>query len=158
MEKKQEKHLVIFSLANEEYGIDISFVREIIKQAAIVKVPKAPDFVEGIINLRQQIIAVIDLATRLGIGKAQGAPRNRRTIIVEVDEKQIGLVVDSVGEVLRIPPEQVSAVPDSVKTIDTRYLTGVINVAGRLILLMDITQVLNREELRGLAGLEAEAK
>lgn len=148
MENQQEKRLVIFNLGNEEYAIAISFVREIIKPCEIVKIPKSPDFVEGIIHLREDIIAVIDLAKRLKTADSGIPQKKKKIIIVEISGRFIGLIVDSVGEVLRISESQISPVPESISTIDIRYLQGVIRVDDRIILFMDIQKILAPEELK----------
>ena len=150
METAQEKHLVIFSLKNEEYAVPISFVREIIKPTEIVNIPQSPDFVEGIIHLREDIIAVIDLAKRLKAADSEVPGKMKKIIIVEIQEKLIGLIVDFVGEVLRVSESQISPVPETISTIDTRYLQGVIKIESRVILLMDIEKVLSKEELKQL--------
>ena len=150
MEKTSEKNLVIFSLEQETYGIDILFVREIIKSLEIVAIPQSPDFVEGIIHLRENIIPIVNLSKRLKLSENKTSPKKRKIIIVEISERLIGLFVDSVGEVLRISDTDINPVPETVATVETRYLQGVIKIEDRIILLMDIDKVLSREELNQL--------
>ena len=152
MQNVMEKHLIIFKLGHEEYGIDISSVREIIKIAEIVKIPQSPAFVEGIIHLRENIIPIIDLARRLQITESMAPLKKKRILIVEFSDRLIGLVVDAVGEVLRISENLISPVPETVATHDTRYFQGTIKIDERIILFMDIHKVLNLEELKALAN------
>ncbi|MFA6384273.1 MAG: chemotaxis protein CheW, partial [Candidatus Omnitrophota bacterium] len=103
-EKQKEYQLVVFTLGKEEFGVDISQVREIVRLVQITYLPKAPDFIEGVVNLRGQVLAVIDLAKRIGI-KANARGENTRIIVVEVGDNTVGMLVDSVSEVLRLPSE-----------------------------------------------------
>ena len=136
MKNEQEKHFIVFKLGNEEYAVLISFVREIIKPA------------ESIIHLRQNIIPVVALGKRLKVPDTGLGHSKKKIIIVAVQEKLIGLIVDLVGEVLRIDDKHIHPVPEALSTIDTRYLQGVIRIENRVILLMDIEKVLNKEELK----------
>src|SRR5512138_18050 len=99
--KLEEYQLVVFTIGEEEFGVDISQVREIVRLVQITCLPKAPVFIEGVVNLRGQVLAVIDLSKRLGIGSKQRG-ENTRIIVVEVGETTVGMIVDSVSEVLRL--------------------------------------------------------
>src|SRR5579872_7625060 len=98
--------VVSFQLGSEEYGVDISQVQEIIRMVEITHVPRAPHFMEGVINLRGQLIPIIDLRTRFGMPRIE-ATKDTRIIVTEIGSKRVGIVVDSVSEVINIPIENV---------------------------------------------------
>jgi len=160
MEKKNgiigEEQLVIFTLANETYGIDISAVNEIIRMQDITEVPRTPDFVEGVINLRGRIVPVIDLRRRFGLEAAEETQASR-IIVVELDGTTVGMIVDSVSEVLRLPKENIEPTPPMVSGVDSAYLRGVGKWNDRLIILLDITKVLYKEEKELVAQAAKEA-
>lgn len=147
-EKLKEYQLVVFAVGDEEFGVDISQVREIVRLAQITYLPKAPVFIEGVMNLRGQIIAVTDLAKRLGITpKPRGEAT--RTIIVEVGQNTVGMVVDSVSEVLRLSAEQVEDVPSLIDTeVPEHYIRGVGKLKDRLLVLLDLNNILSPEEIQ----------
>jgi purine-binding chemotaxis protein CheW len=146
----KEKHLVVFQLGDENFALDIACVREIIKPAEIVRVPNSPDCVQGLIHLREHVIPVIDLSRMLGVPSGAAQDKTRRFIITEIGGRLTGLSVDAVGEVLRIPEAGVEPVPETVSTVRTQYLTGIIRPGGRIVLLMDLQKILSPEELRQL--------
>ena len=148
---KEEKELqnVTFHIGDEEFGIDIFLVRSIIKMLNVTKVPHAPHFVEGVINLRGKVIPLINLRKRFGLTE-KPYERQTRIIIVEIDNSQVGFIVDSVSEVLRIPYSQIMP-PPSIAVIDVEYISGVYKLEGhesdgRLIILLDIAKILNSSE------------
>src|SRR5579872_5455261 len=98
--------VVSFRLGNEEYGVDISQVQEIIRMVEITHVPRAPRFMEGVINLRGQLIPIIDLRTRFGMPRTDHT-KSKRIVVTEIGSKRVGIVVDSVSEVINIPIENV---------------------------------------------------
>ncbi len=146
--KLKEYQLVVFTIGDEEFGVDISQVREIVRVLQITYLPKAPEFIEGVVNLRGQVVAVIDLAKRLGISAKQKG-ENTRIIIVEFGESTVGMIVDSVSEVLRLSSENVEAVPALVITeIPEPYIWGVGKLKDRLLILLDLKRVLTPEEVQ----------
>lgn len=148
-DSQQEKQLVTFKLGEEEYGIEISHVREIIKASQITPVPRAPQFVEGVINLRGKIVPVIDLKKRLGL--PQGKPPSQPCIIVlEMKGQLFGVKVDAVAEVLKLPGSAIEPPPQLVgiaEQPEQECLTGVGKMEDRLILLIDVDKVLSPEQL-----------
>ncbi len=148
----EERQLVVFSLLNENYGIDIYKVQEIIQYRDITYVPKAPPFVKGVINLRGRIIPVIDLKERFGLPEKE-VTADTRIIVVEISSQTIGLIVDSVTEVLRIPNTNIEP-PPPVTTIEADFIEGVGKLDERLIIILDIDRILTKEEKRELAGIE----
>lgn len=152
MAKETEKNeeiiqLVSFNIGSEEFGVDILKVQEINKLIQVTKVPNSPVFVEGVINLRGRVIPIVDLRTRLGMDK-KPHDKNTRSIVVEIEGKTIGFVVDSVNEVLRIPKNITEAPPAIVSGIDANYITSVAKMEDRLLILLDLDKILTVEEKR----------
>lgn len=144
----KEIQLVIFRLVKEEFGMDISQVREIIRMQNITPMPKAPEFIEGVINLRGQIIAVMDLARRFGL-KAEKRTEKARIVVVEVKENIVGLIVDEVPEVLRISDTDIDPTPEMVESqIHAEFIKGVGKLGDRLIILLAADKILSHEEAK----------
>jgi purine-binding chemotaxis protein CheW len=147
-QKQKEYQLVVFAIGNEEFGVDISQVREIVRVVEITYLPKAPSFVEGVVNLRGQVLAVIDLAKRIGVASKERG-ENTRIIVVEVGENTVGMIVDSVSEVLRLPAELVEEVPSLVETeVPEHYIRGVGKLKDGLLVLLDLKKILSPEEFQ----------
>lgn len=145
-----EEQLVVFQLSNETYGIEISAVHEIIRMQSITKVPRTPSFVEGVINLRGRIVPVIDLHKRFELPLEEETVHSR-IIVVEVKGVTVGMVVDSVSEVLRIPENNIEPPPPAISGgIETEYLRGVGKWKEKLIILLDLQKVLDKSEYKAL--------
>jgi purine-binding chemotaxis protein CheW len=144
------EHLATFYLDREEYGLPVRLVQEIIRVTEITQVPRAPDFIKGVINLRGRIIPVIDLRRKLKLGDVE-VGRQTRIVVVKLEDRQIGLLVDGASQVLRVPVSSVEAAPEEVLEIDEQYIRGVAKLEKRLIILIDLSQVLARE-LRAVDG------
>src|SRR5437868_8816399 len=144
-----ERQLVIFRLSAELYGVDISRVHEIIRLQTITRVPRAPSFVEGVINLRGKVIPVVDLRRRFGLPLAEHT-RATRTIVVEIGDQVVGIIVDSVSEVLRVSTSTIEPPSPVVAGIDSEYLQGLAKLPERLVILLDLDRVLAREERRAI--------
>ena len=142
---------VSFALGAEEFGVEIVKVQEIIRSVAITRVPSAPEGVEGVINLRGRIIPVIDLRARLGLER-KAADGTTRIIVVEMAQGVIGFVVDRVREVLRIDRSTVEPAPELATSVDAGYVRGVAKLEDRLLILLDLEQVLQDSERSVLAG------
>ncbi|WP_078060712.1 chemotaxis protein CheW [Desulfotomaculum copahuensis] len=140
-----ELQLVVFRLKEQAYGADIGQVLEIIRATGITAIPGAPSFVDGVINLRGQVIPVIDTARRLGLPPAVTG-EGTRIIIVDVDGITAGLIVDGVSEVLRLPASSVRPAPAAVGGVNAAYLQGIALLEERLIILVDMTRVLQADE------------
>ncbi len=146
--KKQDAELmqlVTFSIGEEEFGVDILKVQEIIRMMEITKVPRAPDFVEGVINLRGKVIPILDLRKRFGLA-TRDHDKHTRIIVIEISNMIVGFVVDSVSEVLRIPSNTVEPPPPVVSGLESEYISGVGKLADRLLILLDLDRLLSREE------------
>lgn len=137
--------LVTFSIGDEEFGVEILQVQEIIRMLEITKVPKAPPFVEGVINLRGKVIPVLDLRKRFGLA-ARDHDKNTRIIVIEINSMIVGFIVDSVSEVLRLPANTVEPPPPVVAGLDSDYISGVGKLEDRLLIMLDLNRLLNRDE------------
>ena len=137
--------LISFSMGNEDYGVDIQTVKEVIRFREITRLPKAPLFVKGVINLRGDIIPIIDLRERFGMEQKEYTDLTR-VIVVEVDGRSIGTVVDSVSHVIRIEEGQIEPPPPCVGKISEEYIRGVGKVGEKLVVLLHIDRILTAEE------------
>jgi len=137
--------LVSFKIGNEEFGVDILNVHEINKMTQITKVPNSPAYVEGVINLRGRVIPVIDFRIRLGMPKKEH-DKDTRIIVVEIEGKTIGFIVDAVSEVLRIPASVFEAPPELVSGIDSDFISSVGKLDDRLLILIDLNKMLTVNE------------
>lgn len=147
------RQMVTFKLMEEDFGIPILDVREIIRPTAVTPVPQAPHFVEGVINLRGQIIPIVDLRKRFGMTDTQ-INDDSRIIVVELGSVVIGLVVDQVEEVLRIPAESIAPTPGLVAgSIGAEYIQGISHFNNMMLILIDLKKVFNVEELDALGSM-----
>ncbi len=151
---EEEIQLVAFQLGREEYAIEVSQVREIISMVDVTRMPNAPGYIKGVINLRGQILAVIDLAERLDIEPGEG---DRRIIVAEVGDNRVGMIVDYVSEVLRVPESSIEANPVFSREAESGMIKGVIKLQNRLLILLDAAYVLTAvEEWRGASEAEVQ--
>lgn len=148
-----EQQLVVFGLGKEEFGIDISRVREIVKLQNITTIPQSMDFVEGIVNLRGQIVPIVDLCKRFLVAdRSESVDAERRIIVVNMSGQNIGILVDGVSEILRIPDESIEPTPPIVASgISSDFIRGVAKVDGRLIIFLDLDRIFSAEEQEALA-------
>ena len=138
---EKDLQVVGFRIGNETYGVRIGSVREIVRVPEITAVPSAPDLIEGVINLRGKIIPVMDLRKRFGQIEVSQDKKNR-ILVVELDNKLVGLIVNAASEVLKIPPSEIEAPGTVFAEGESSYVTGVGKLKGRLIILLDITKLL----------------
>ncbi len=141
-----------FRIGAEEYGLEILKVREIIRVGEITRMPRAPAFVRGIINLRGDVIPVLSLGQRFGLQTAEDGA-SARVIVVEIGGRLIGMMVDSVSAVLRVPAGQIDPPPPIIGGMSRRYVRGVAKLEKSLVILLDIERVLSEDEQAGLAAL-----
>lgn len=140
---EEELHLVVFTLENEEYGVPIQDVREILRVPEISRVPQAPPHVRGVINVRGQILPVVEIRSRLGLAPLQ-ITAGSRVLLAEAADRVIGLLVDGVSQVLRIPAAATQGgVEMAAATAD--YIRGLAQLDSRLIILLDIEKTLQLE-------------
>jgi purine-binding chemotaxis protein CheW len=152
----KDLHLVGFRIGEETFGVPIALVHEIVRVPEITAVPEAPDCVEGVINLRGKIISVVDLRKRFGEKVIRPSKKNR-ILVAEVEDKRVGLIVDSASEVLKIAPNEVELPPNVFEEGELNYVTGVGKLNKRLIILIDLNKVLQRGVLRRLGDMVEQA-
>lgn len=140
----QEVQLVTFRLANEEYGLPITKVREINRLVPVIKLPQTPLFMEGIINLRGRIIPVIDLRKKFHMAITVHDD-DTRIVVVDINGQIVGAIVDAVTEVVRLNFGNIEPTPASV-AVDSQYIEGIGKIDDRLIILLDIDKVLTAQE------------
>ncbi|NLO38996.1 MAG: purine-binding chemotaxis protein CheW [Ruminiclostridium sp.] len=151
------RQYVKFSVGKEEFGVDINLVREISKIQDMLKVPNTPPFIEGLLNLRGQVLTIFNLRKRLGM-EDQAFDENSKIIIVWYNDIQIGFTVDKVSEIIKVEEANVEATPPSITGIDKRFLSGVIKSGEHLLLTLDLTKVLSTDEEADLKQFIADAK
>jgi len=133
-------HLVCFRIGNENFCVDIFAVREIVRVQEITKVPGAPDFVRGVINLRGRIISVVDLGHQLGFGQTD-AGRGSRILVIQLDGITLGFLVDAATAVKKMPAEAIEPPPEMIGGVKADYLDGVAKVDDRLSILLNLKKV-----------------
>ena len=156
MKKRQKREytgdeiqLVSFKLGKETFAVNVSQVREIGKVEEITHVPKMPDFIEGVMNLRGQITTIIDLRHRFAISGLDSQGAQARIIVAEIGENQLGIIVDSVQDVMRVSPKTISPPPKMIASnVDAQFLTGICKLPDQLIMLLDLSKVLSEEEMK----------
>ncbi|MCD8491009.1 MAG: chemotaxis protein CheW [Geovibrio sp.] len=148
----EEKQIVTFTIEDEEYGIFIEKVQEINRYTNVTKVPKTPSFVEGIINLRGEVMPLIDLRRRFEL-PVREKDEFTRVIIVNLANIRVGFVVDFVDEVLRVPADSIDSVPAVLSAgVDSQFLDGVVNLSSRqrMILLLNVDELFSKAEKKKL--------
>jgi purine-binding chemotaxis protein CheW len=141
-------HMVGFSVGKEEFCVDILKVQEIIRMMEITKIPNAPDFVEGIINLRGKVIPIIDFGKRCNLyGGNEIDENHRRIVVVAIGEKTVGLVVDKVSQVIKLEEDLISSTPDVVKGCNSEFISGVGKSGDKLLILLDLEKLFGQGEL-----------
>ncbi len=146
---EKELQVVGFRIGNETFGVRIGAVREIVRVPEITAVPSAPETIEGVINLRGKIIPVMDLRKRFGQAEIQPDKKNR-IVVVELENKLVGLIVNAASEVLKISPSEIEPPGNVFAEGESSYVTGVGKLKGRLIILLDIAKLLHRPDFKRL--------
>ncbi len=144
-DQQQEIQLVVFTLDGERYGVDIDVVNSIIKLQAITAVPRASQFIEGVTNLRGTVLPVVDLRRRFDM-PAQPASKDSRIVVIEVKEISVGMIVDGVNEVLRIPASAIEPPSPIITTLDSTFIVGIAKANEHMIVILDLVKVLNIEK------------
>jgi purine-binding chemotaxis protein CheW len=140
------RQLVVFKVGAEEFAVDILLTKEIVVPREITPVPDTENFVEGVMNLRGNLIPVIDLRKRLRV-RATMTAREQRIVIANIDERTAGLIVDGASEVIRVSDDMVEPPPDVLSEIGADYVEGVINLKNRFITLIDLKKALSMDIL-----------
>jgi purine-binding chemotaxis protein CheW len=156
LEKEQLMQLVGFMIGKELFGVDILMVQEIIRAAPITAVPNSPDFVEGVINLRGNIIPVIELRKRLGFATPEVNMKDSWILILDIEGRITGFIVDSVTEVLKIQESTIEPPPDIVVAgLESQYIRGVCEIDEKLLILLEFNRILLVEEIKKLKDMKA---
>jgi len=152
-EKKEERQILVFSVADEELGLDISFVREVLRPQEIFPIPKTPHFIEGVINLRGHIVALIDLRKRLHTKPINDDP-NKRIIVCRVNKFIVGLTVNSLKEIITLSKEDVKPIPEVVSMqMETEVISGLAKMGKRIIPILNLEHILTKKEVAELTTL-----
>ncbi|QTM99433.1 chemotaxis protein CheW [Sediminibacillus dalangtanensis] len=152
-DNKQDIKAIIFQLNDEEFAISVQQVSGIERMQHITRVPQTASFVKGVINLRGVVTPIIDLRKRFGLDAAEFTD-STRMIIVYMDEMEVGLIVDAAYDVIDIPEEAVEPAPEVVGAVDVDYIEGVAKLEDRLLILLNLNNVLTDEEVRALKTVE----
>ena len=154
LEKEQLMQLVGFVISDEVFGVDILMVQEIIRGAVVTPIPNAPKFVEGVINLRGNIIPVIDLRKRLNLYTEQQSDDKNWVLLLDVCNRITGFVVDRVTQVIKIKQEHIEPPPDIVVAgLESQYINGVCEIDDYLLILLDFDRILLMEEVKKLKNI-----
>jgi purine-binding chemotaxis protein CheW len=153
-DESELNQLISFEVGEEEYGLEILRVKEVIRLREITRLPRAPSFVKGIINLRGDVIPIIDLRDRFGLERQEYTAMTR-VIVVDVESRLVGMVVDAASQVVRIPADQIQPPPPIVGGLSAEYIKGVGKLDSRLIILLNIDRILSHQEKTELDRLPA---
>lgn len=148
-----ELKVIVFALADEEYGVEVEKVKTIERMMPMTRVPKTFTFVKGVINLRGVVVPVIDLRGRFGLPEREYTD-NSRIVIIAVDEMEVGLIVDSANDVIDVDSDAIQDPPEIVGGVRAKYLQGVAKLGDRLLVLLNLQEVLNKSEIIKLEELE----
>ncbi|MCR8642170.1 chemotaxis protein CheW [Paenibacillus sp. N1-5-1-14] len=150
----EEKKIIVFALGNEEYGVEVESVKTIERMQPLTRVPKTPVFIKGVINLRGVVVPVLDLRSRFGQPEIEYTDQSR-IIIVNSGEIEVGMIVDSANDVIDLDSDLIESPPEIVGGIRAKYLNGIAKISDeRLLVLLNLEQVLNKQELIELESLE----
>lgn len=146
MASSDELQLVSFNIGSEEFGVDILKVQEINRMVEITRVPQAPNYVEGVINLRGKVIPIVDLRKRFNL-ELKKHDKNTRIVVVDIGGNIMGMIVDSVSEVLRLPAGTIEPPPEIVTGVNSEYIKGVAKLEDRLLIFLDLSKVIDMADM-----------
>lgn len=149
-----ERQYVVFKLDKGEFGIDIMNVREIVPYEESISIPDTPDFIEGIINHRGDVIPIINLKKRFSIGELK-VTKDTRIIVITLEGREVGFIVDEASQTVRLNNDEIDLAPSIVGGIDKEYITGVGKLDDkRLLILIDLERILSQSEIKEIQRLE----
>ncbi len=148
--------LVGFKIGKEFFGAPIDKVKEIVRVPEVTPVPDTPDFLKGVINLRGRLIPVVEISRLMKV-ESEGRRKSNRVLVLELNGSTIGVVVDSASEILKISEDSVEPRPGLVSSVGAAYVTGIGKLKDRLIVLLDLTKLLNPEEMKKIESMAAPA-
>ncbi|PDO11255.1 MAG: chemotaxis protein CheW [Candidatus Reconcilbacillus cellulovorans] len=150
----EELKVVVFRLGEQEYGVEVDHVKTIERMSPITRVPKTPPFVKGVVNNRGVVLPVIDLRERFGLPAAEYTD-GTRIIVVQVGDLEVGMIVDSANDVRDVDSDRIEVPPEVVGGIRAKYLRGIARLDERLLVLLNLHEVLNKSEIIQLEQMEA---
>lgn len=150
-----QTQVIVFKLGDTEFAVPITQAVRIVRLSPITRVPRAPDFLEGVINVEGDVIPVVDLKKRFSLPRTPYDPKSR-IIVVETEGQRVGMLVDLVREILSLSAEALEPPPAMIADINGVYLTGVARLAERLLIILDLTNVLTIEEVSALQQVSAD--
>ncbi len=157
MAEESQCQLVTFQLGNELYGVDIMMVKEIVRVQEIRPIPNAPAYVEGIFNLRSEIIPIISLHRRFQLQKATFTEEedlySNGFVILQIDGSKLGVIIDRIARVITVPVHDIQPPPQVISGIGAEYIKGVIRQEDRYLIVLDVRQLINLKELQSLTIL-----
>jgi purine-binding chemotaxis protein CheW len=154
LEKKENRQILVFSVASEELGLDISCVREVLRPQEIYPLPRTPPFIEGVINLRGHIVALIDLRKRLNARSVEDENK-KRIIVCKLNKSIVGLTVNSLREIIALSEEDIRPTPEVVSMqMEADVISGIATVGKRIIPILDLEHILTKKEVTELSALE----
>jgi purine-binding chemotaxis protein CheW len=148
--------LVTFKISNELYGVNIMEVREIIRNSEITPIPNSPEFVDGVITLRGEIIPIVDLSKRFNFDEiifSEDEELLRGIVVITVEDMTIGIVIDQVNRVININTSQIQPPPQMIAGIGAEYIEGVVRLEDSLLVILNIRKLFNKKELMALSGV-----
>jgi purine-binding chemotaxis protein CheW len=152
--KKGLREILVFSVGGEELGLELDCVREVLKDPKVHRLPRTPDFVEGVISLRGHLIALFDLRKRLLVGEVEGEP-GRKIIICKAHKFLVGLAVAGLREIITPTEEEIQPLPElALKEGDSRVFRGLVKMDGKVIPILNLEQVITKNEMAEASGVE----
>lgn len=152
--QREEKQFIIFTIGKEKFGVDVKQIKQIIPLSETTYVPNAPSFVKGVINLRGDIIPIVDLKEKLSLQVENTEGKDGKIIIVELENNNIGMQVDSVTEMMRLFTDDIADPPKIVKGINSNYLKGVGKLNEELLIILDLSSILSDNEIKELDDID----
>jgi len=144
----KSEQVVCFKIGKEEYAVDILLVQEIFKLPEITKLPKAANYVIGVIDLRGKVIPIVDLSVKFGLGVSEG--HATRGLVVSIEGKQVGLAIDTVSHVVRVNSSEIEPPPPVVKGVSGKYILGIAKIESGFVVILDIGSLFSSEEISAL--------
>ena len=150
------KQYVVFVIEEQDFGVDITQAKEIINETELTSIPNAPDFVEGVTNLRGEIVPIINLDKRLGINNLEREKEETKIIIVEFENTLVGMEVEDVEGIIRLSTENIGKAPKITQGVNQEYISGVgkLEEKNKLLILLDLNKILTRDELKQLENID----
>lgn len=150
---KGPRKVIVFQLGEEEYAVPVEQVGSIERLLKITRVPRAASFVKGVINLRGVVTPIINLRSRFGMEETEYTDQTR-IIIINIDDIDVGLIVDVANDVIDVEPESIEPTPEVIGAVDVNYIDGVVNLEKRLLILLNLQKVLSDKEIESLKRIE----